>query len=307
MFADRLIGEIKKKGSSVCVGLDPVLEKIPHFIKDKFTKELGYTLEAAAQAILEFNKGIIDSIMDVVPCVKPQVAFYEQYGFEGMWAYESTIDYAKEKGLIVIADAKRNDIGSTAEAYANAYLGQIDLFGGKYFTIDSDALTVTPFLGSDGIMPFVKKCAEFDKGVFVLVKTSNHSSGDFQDRMIDGANLHMYEMMAQFVDSWGADLIGNFGYSSVGAVVGATYTRECEKLREIMPNTIFLVPGYGAQGGTAKDVATAFNKDGLGAIINSSRAVIYAFENMEIDEKGYAEAARTVAEKMRDDINSVIV
>lgn len=306
MFADRLIEEIKKKGSPVCVGLDPRLDKIPHFIKDKFTKELGYGLDAAAQAILEFNKGIIDAVMDIVPCVKPQIAFYEQFGFEGVWAFEATVDYAKDKGLLVIADAKRNDIGSTAEAYSNAFLGQVELFGGKYFVVDADALTVTPFLGADGILPFVKDCGEYGKGIFVLVKTSNRSSGDFQDRMVDAENMHMYEIIAQLVDSWGADQIGKHGYSSVGAVVGATYPGEAKKLRKLMPHAIFLVPGYGTQGGTAADVSHCFNADGLGAIVNNSRGIIFAYEEDKVDEKGYAEAARTAAEAMRDDLLSVI-
>lgn len=305
MFADRLLTEVKRKGTPVCVGLDPRLEKIPQFIKGKFTAEMGYTLEAAAQAILDFNKGIIDAIADLVPCVKPQAAFYEQYGFEGMWAFEATIDYAKTKGLIVIADAKRNDIGSTAEAYANAYLGQVDLFGGKYFTIDADAVTITPYLGADGVLPFVQAAEEFGKGVFVLVKTSNPSAPDLQDRLVDGERRPLHEIVAQFVDSWGADLVGVSGYSSVGAVVGATYPQEAGRLRELMPQSIFLVPGYGAQGGKASDLKAYFNADGLGAVVNNSRGIIYAYEELDLPEAAYAEAAREAVLGMIADLRSV--
>ncbi|MBU2524675.1 orotidine-5'-phosphate decarboxylase, partial [Patescibacteria group bacterium] len=245
-FADRLIDAIKKKSSAICVGLDPRLEQIPEFIKKKHTDKMGFTFEAAAHAVLEFNKGIIDATADLVPCVKPQIAFYEQYGFEGIWAYEATVDYAKEKGLLVIADAKRNDIGSTAKGYANAFLGQVDLFGGKYFSLDCDALTVTPYLGADGVNPFIDACRDFGKGIFVLVKTSNFSSGDLQDQILEKGSMPVYELMANFVESWGADLIGENGYSSIGAVVGATYPKQAAELRKIMPQTIFLVPGYGA-------------------------------------------------------------
>lgn len=305
MFADRLLTEVKRKGTPVCVGLDPRLEKIPEFIKGKFTKEMGYTLEAVAQVILDFNKGIIDAVADLVPCVKPQAAFYEQYGFEGMWALEATIDYAKSKGLLVIADVKRNDIGSTAEAYANAYLGQVDLFGGKYFTVDADAVTITPYLGADGVLPFVKAAEEFGKGVFVLVKTSNPSAPDLQDRFVDGEGCPLHEIVARFVDSWGADLVGVHGYSSVGAVVGATYLQTAARLRQIMPQSLFLVPGYGVQGGKAADLKPYFNADGLGAIVNNSRGVIYAFEEQGLPEAAYAEAAREAVLAMVADLSSV--
>lgn len=305
-FADRLIAAIKKKGNPVCVGLDPRLAQIPQFIKDAHTKEMGFTLEAAAHSIVEFNQGIIDAVADHVPCVKPQVAFYEQYGFEGMWAYEKTIEYAKDKGLLVIADAKRNDIGSTAQAYADGIIGQVDVFGGKYFVTDADAVTITPYLGADGILPFTKAAKEFGKGTFILVKTSNPSSGDFQDRELKGEDMTMYELVANFVESWGFDDIGDSGYSSTGAVVGATYPAQAEKLRKLMPHSIFLVPGYGAQGGTAEDVKPCFNDDGLGAVVNSSRGIIFAYEKNDADERAYAEEAQKAAMAMADDLKTVL-
>ncbi len=304
-FADRLVEAIKAKNSVVCVGLDPVLERIPGPIVGRAQEEQGPTLIAAAEAILNFNKGLIDAIADIVPCVKPQVAFYEQYGFHGMWAFEETCKYAQEKGLLVIADVKRNDIGSTAKAYAEGLLGEVDVFGKPTQVGHVDAATVNAYLGHDGVAPFVEVCKEHDKGIFVLVKTSNPSSGDIQDRSVDDCDQKVHELLAQMVDSWGADEVGEHGFSSIGAVVGATYPQELADLREVMPNAFFLVPGFGAQGGTAEDVKGAF-KDGLGAVVNSSRGINYAYEKDEkMGAAGFAEAARNATMRMNEELNAI--
>jgi orotidine-5'-phosphate decarboxylase len=306
-FADRLIEAIQSKNSVLCVGLDPRLNQIPAFIIDKAVAEYDRTPKAAAVAFLEFNKGIIDAVKDIAPIVKPQIAFYEQYGSDGFWAYEETCKYAREAGLLVLADAKRNDIGSTAAAYANAYLGEVDLFGASRPGMDVDALTINAYLGLDGIKPFMEACGKYGKGIFPLVKTSNPSSGDFQDRITQEEGIPVFELVAHFVESWGSDLIGEHGYSSVGAVVGATYPAEAQKLRALMPQAIFLVPGYGAQGGGAEDVRPCFNADGLGAIVNSSRGIIFAYEKLEgpADGSHYAEAAREAVIAANADINAV--
>lgn len=305
-FADRLTSRIKQKGTPICVGLDPRLKQIPKYIKEKHVKRHKDPFEAAAQSIFEFNKGIIDAVCEVVPVCKPQIAFYEQYGASGFRVFAETVKYAKEKGLLVIADAKRNDIGSTAEAYAKAFLGKIDLFDEEVSVIDADAVTVTPYLGFDGVKPFIEECKKFGKGIFVLVKTSNFSSGDLQDRETKDDDLKNYELVANFVESWGADEIGKSGYSFVGAVVGATYPKEAEKLRQLMPNAIFLVPGYGAQGGSAADCRPCFNQDGTGAIINNSRGIIFAYEKSDkYDEKSYADAARDAVLAMKRDLEEI--
>ncbi len=289
-FADRLIKKIQET-TPICVGLDPRWEQIPESIREK--------AETVGQAYFEFNQGIIDAVCDLVPVVKPQLAFYEACGIDGLTAYAETVQYAKKKGLIVLADGKRNDIGSTAEAYADAYLDEGD-FG-------ADALTVNAYLGLDGINPFLNKCKEKGKGIFILVKTSNPSSGDLQDRNVDDANMTVYDLMGQLVDSWGADLMGKGGYSAVGAVVGATYPEQLTELRQKLPHTFFLVPGYGAQGGGAKDVKGAFDKKGRGAIINSSRGIIFAYQkSKKFGEKEYKEAARDAVEKMKKDLESVL-
>jgi len=305
-FADRLIEKIGEKKSVVCVGLDPRLNQIPKFIKEKALKKCKNKWQAAGEAILEFNKGIIDSVHDLVPCVKPQIAFYEMYGEEGIHAYNQTIKYAKKKDLLVIADAKRNDIGSTAEAYAKAFLGEVDLFDEKKPMFDADALTVTPYLGWDGIKPFVEVCKNHGKGIFILVKTSNPSSGDIQDVCIREGN-EIFDIMGQYVESWGANETGESGYSFVGAVVGATYPKQAKRLRILMPNSIFLVPGYGAQGGSAEDVKPCFNGDGLGAIVNSSRGIIFAYEKSgKYGEKDFDKAAKDAVIKMNGALNKVI-
>lgn len=306
-FADKLNRAIKEKNSVVCVGLDPRLKRIPSFILNKAVEEHGQSFSAVAHAFLEFNKGIIDGVHDLVPVVKPQIAFYEEYGFQGIWAFEETCKYAKEKGLIVIADAKRNDIGSTAEAYAKAFIGKTEFFGEEIPVFDADAVTVTPYLGYDGIKPFIDVCAKDGKGIFVLVKTSNVSSGDLQDRVTEAEKMSISELVAHFVDSWGALDLGEDEYGFVGAVVGATFPKELKKLRKIMPNSILLIPGFGAQGGGKNDVAGAFDDNGLGAIVNSSRGIIFAYENngATIGGEDYAEAARDAVVIMNDEINSV--
>lgn len=314
-FADKLIEAVKKKGNAICVGLDPRLDKIPESIKthaldtvDANGEHLSPTAAAAA-AILEFNKGIINAVYDLVPVVKPQIAFYEIYGADGMKAYADTLKYAKSKGLLTIADAKRNDIGTTAEAYAQAFLGEVQLFEGENEVVmpifEADSITVNPYLGWDGIKPFIEECKKYGKGIFVLVKTSNKSSGDLQDLVMkDGKAL--YEIAGHLVDSWGADEMGENGYNFVGAVVGATFPEQAKKLRQIMPNTIFLVPGYGAQGAGAQEVKPCFNEDGLGAIVNNSRGIIFAYEKLGMLPDAYAEAARTAVLAMKKDLESVL-
>lgn len=303
-FTDRLIAGIKQKGTPICVGLDPRLAQIPSFIKDECIEKKGRSFQAAAEAILNFNKGIIDAVHDLVPAVKPQFAFYALYGFAGIWAFEETCKYAKEKGLIVIADAKCNDIGSTAEAYAQAFLGKVNVFGTDVdSSFDCDAVTVNPYLGYDGIKPFAELCKKNWKGIFILVKTSNQSSGDLQDRITED-KLRNYEVVGHLLESWGADEIGDVGYSSIGAVVGATYPDEAARLRKLMPHAYFLVPGYGMQGGRASDVKACFNKDGLGALINSGRDIIFAWKRAG-DERNFGAAAREAVLKMKKDLREL--
>ena len=305
--ADKLIVNINNKKNPSVIGLDPFLEHIPDFLKNKYK---GNSFEVARDIIIEFNKAIIDAVADIAPAVKPQIAFYEKYGSNGIIAFEETIKYARKQGLFVIGDCKRNDIGSTAEAYAQAYLGKVTIAdNSQESTVNVDSLTVTPYLGSDGIEPFVKICKTHNKGIFVLVKTSNPSAGEFQDQEIKNGNK-LYEQVAEYVNITGAKLIGEKGYSSVGAVVGATYPKEAKKLRNMMPKTIFLVPGYGAQGGGAEDTVPCFNDDGHGAIVNSSRGILYAYKNKkynkQFNEKQFIQAARQAAIDMRDDITKVL-
>ncbi len=304
-LADRLLDAIDEKKNPSVVGLDPRLWRIPEHIKKEAEEKTNNPFEAAGRAIVKFNKGIIDAICDIVPAVKPQIAFYEKYGFEGIKAFKETINYAKEKGLIVIEDVKRNDIGSTAKAYASAHLGEVDMIDGEALSFDGDMVTVNPYLGYDGIKPFVEVCEEYGKGIFVLNKTSNPSSTELQDLVTDD-NKIIYEVMAELINEWGKDLIGERGYSSVGAVVGATYPEEAEKLRDIMDNNLLLVPGYGSQGGTADDVIPCFNEDGYGAIVNSSRGIDYAYEKEPFSDrfgpKEFDEASRKAALVMKEDI-----
>jgi orotidine-5'-phosphate decarboxylase len=304
-FADRLCEQVRRKKSAICVGLDPRLEQIPGFIKDKMLGKYRNALTAAAESILAFNKGIIDAVADIVPVVKPQIAFYEQFGFEGIRAFQETLWYARDKGLMTIADAKRNDIGSTADAYARAFLGKVELFGKEVFSFDADAVTVTPYLGWDGIKPFMEQARKHGKGIFILVKTSNPSSRDLQDLQMNDGNA-VYEIMARYLESWGADDIGESGFSFVGAVVGATFPVQAKRLRKLMPQNIFLVPGYGAQGGTAKDVQCCFKADRTGAIVNSSRGIIFAWEDSDVfTEKEYALAARAATINMKKELETM--
>lgn len=300
---NKLIGKIEKLDAPVVAGLDPMLEYIPGHVLEKAYSEYGETLEGAAAAILEFNISIIDAIHDLIPAVKPQVAMYEMLGVPGMDAYKKTIDYAKSKDLVIIGDVKRGDIGSTSEAYAAGHLGKVKIGSKEYRPFDEDFATVNPYLGTDGIKPFVDVCKENDKGIFVLVKTSNKSSGEFQDKISNGKTV--YEMVAEKVNEWGQDFMGN-GYSYVGAVVGATYPEMGKVLRKLMPKTYFLVPGYGAQGGSAEELKPYFNQDGLGAIVNSSRGIICAYKSEryknDYSEKNYADASRAEVIRMIDDI-----
>lgn len=305
MSFDRLIDGIIKTQNPTVAGLDPKLDYIPDYIKEEAYSKYGKTLEGAANALLCFNKALIDALCDVVPAVKPQAAYYEMYGWQGMYTLQKTIEYAKQKGMFVITDGKRNDIGTTMEAYANAHLGFTDVEGEKLEAFGADALTVNGYLGTDGIKPLLKICSDRDKGIFVLVKTSNPSSGELQDQELTGGET-IYYAMGNMCEEWGAELLGKYGYSAVGSVVGATYPEQLGELRTALPHTFFLVPGYGAQGGGAKDVAPAFDKNGLGAIINSSRGIMCAYKKEGCDEKDFAAAARREAIRMRDDIVSNI-
>ena len=304
MSVDLLVKKIKEKNNPSVAGLDPVVDYVPQYIREKTYKEYGKTLKGACEAIWEFNKALIDALYDVVPAVKPQSAFYEMYGLEGEAVLHKTIKYAKDKGLYIILDVKRNDIGSTAQAYSSAYLGKVNIDGEEFSPCDVDCVTVNPYLGTDGIAPFVDDCKKYDKAIFALVKTSNPSSGELQDLKID--DKHFYEKVAECVNKWNEDTIGQSGYGAVGAVVGATYPEQAELLRKLMPKSYFLVPGYGAQGGKAKDVAKSFNPDGLGAIVNSSRGIMCAYKKGDYKEEQFAEAARAEAIRMKEELNSII-
>lgn len=300
---NKLVQEIKKKDAPVVVGLDPMLSYVPEHLTGKAFEEYGETLEGAAEAIWQYNKGIVDAVYDLIPAVKPQIAMYEQFGIPGMTAFKKTVDYCKQKGLVVIGDIKRGDIGSTSTAYAVGHLGKVTVGSKQYYGFDEDFVTVNPYLGSDGVNPFIDVCKEEKKGIFVLVKTSNPSSGEFQDRLIDGRPL--YEHVGEKVAEWGSQCMGD-EYSYVGCVVGATYPEMGKVLRKIMPKTYILVPGYGAQGGKASDLAPYFNKDGLGAIVNSSRGIICAYKQDKYAKFGaqnYAEASRQAVIDMIKDIN----
>lgn len=300
MGFDRLIEKIKETGNPSVVGLDPKLDYVPEFLVRKYQEEDGCSLQAAARAIFAFNKAIIQEICDIVPAIKPQAAYYEMYGYNGMKALEDTIRYARSKGMFVITDGKRNDIGATMQAYTAAHLSTVKVGEHELEPFGADALTVNGYLGSDGINPLLDACRERDKGIFVLVKTSNPSSGELQDQLMDGVPL--YARMGDLCEKWGADTIGKYGYSAVGAVVGATYPEQLRELRARLPHTFFLVPGYGAQGGGAEGVAAAFDENGLGGIVNSSRAIMCAYQKEGCDPADFAKAARREAIRMRDDI-----
>ena len=299
---EKLIEKIQEKGSPIVVGLDPNMKFIPSDIKKEAFEEKGETLEGAAKAVWKFNKAVINAVYDLVPAVKPQIAMYEQFGIPGLKAFKKTVDYCHEKGLIVIGDVKRGDIGSTSESYAIAHIGKISVGNSVYEPFGEDMATVNPYLGSDGVKPFVKVCTENDSGIFVLVKTSNPSSGEFQDRLIDGRPL--YEHVADKVNEWGSECMHG-DYSDVGAVAGATYPEMGAALRKQMPGAYILVPGYGAQGGKGADLAGFFNKDGLGAVINSSRGIIAAYQNEKYagyGEAAFADASRQAVIDMKNDI-----
>lgn len=301
-----LVDKIKTLKAPIVVGLDPMLSYIPEQIVSKAYAELGETLEAACEAVWQYNKGIIDATYDLIPAVKPQIAMYEQFGIEGLKVYQKTVDYCKEKGLVIIGDVKRGDIGSTSAAYAVGHLGKVTVGSKSYSTFNEDFATVNPYLGTDGIKPFVDVCKTENKGLFILVKTSNPSSGEFQDQIIDGK--HLYEMVGEKVAEWGADHMGK-DYSYIGAVVGATYPEQAKILRKVMPKTYFLVPGYGAQGGKADDLVHSFNEDGLGAIVNSSRGIIAAYKQEKYAKFGaaaYADASRQAVIDMIEDINGAL-
>ena len=302
----KLIANIQKTNAPIVVGLDPMLNYIPKQVQEKAFKEYGETLEGAAEAIWQFNKAIVDETYDIIPAVKPQIAMYEQFGIPGLMAYKKTVDYCKEKGLVVIGDIKRGDIGSTSAAYATGHVGKVQVGSKKYAGFDVDFVTLNPYMGSDSINPFIEACKEEKRGMFVLVKTSNPSSGEFQDQLVNGRPL--YELVGEKVAEWGEGFMGD-SYSYVGAVVGATYPEMGKILRKIMPKAYILVPGYGAQGGQGKDLVHFFNEDGLGAIVNSSRGIIAAYKQekyAKFGEENFAQGSRAAVEDMVADITGAL-
>lgn len=304
---DQLIRSIQQKNNATVVGLDPRLNFVPEHIKEEAYGEHGKTLKGASEALLQFNKIIIDNVHDLIPAVKPQIAMYEQYGVEGIKAYLETISYAKEKGLLIIGDIKRSDIASTAMAYSDGHIGRVQVEDEAYEVYQEDFITLNPFLGFDSIEPYMDNCKNYDRGLFLLVKTSNPNSGEIQDLLVDGTPI--YTKVGELVDKWGREALGESGYSRVGAVVGATHPKQSKELRKVMPRTFFLVPGYGAQGATAEDLAGCFNLDGLGAIVNSSRGIIAAYTKEpyknKFTSKEFGLAAREAVIAMRDDLNRV--
>ena len=302
---DVLIEKIKETGNPTVIGLDPRYEMLPKCVTDKYPK----TLEGVAQAIIEYNKSLIDATYDIIPAVKPQIAFYEMFGLPGMEAFKETCEYAKQKGMIVIADIKRGDIGSTAQGYSNAYLGKTKIGDIEQSIFDVDFVTVNPYMGTDCVKPFVEDCKKYNKGLFILVKTSNPSSGELQDLKFENGK-EVYTEVAELVEKWGADLIGENGYSSIAAVVGATYPEQLKQIRETAPHTYFLIPGYGAQGGTAKDIAYGFDQYGLGGIVNASRSLMCAYKSDlwkdKFKEEDYAQATRAEAIRMRDELRAAL-
>lgn len=303
---NELVKKIEALRAPIVVGLDPMLSYVPEHIKRAAFEEYGETLKGAGEAIWQYNRGIIDAVYDLVPAVKPQIAMYEQFGIEGLMAFHRTCEYAREKGLVIIGDIKRGDIGSTSAAYAVGHVGQVQVGSHRFRGFDEDFVTVNPYLGTDGIKPFIDVCKEEKKGIFVLVKTSNPSSGEFQDQLIGGKPL--YELVAEKVAQWGEEHMGD-SYSYVGAVVGATYPEMGAALRRVMPKSYILVPGYGAQGGKGADLAPFFNKDGLGAIVNSSRGIIAAYKQEKYAGFGeicYADASRQAVLDMKADLESAL-
>lgn len=302
---DMLIDKIKQTNNPTVIGLDPRYEMIPKCVRNKYEENL----EGVAKAIVEFNKALIDETYDIIPAVKPQIAFYEMYGVPGMKAFEETCKYAKEKGMLVIADIKRGDIGTTAKAYSNAFLGKTKIGEKEESIYDVEFVTLNPYMGIDAIKPFIEDCKKYNKGVFILVKTSNPSSGDLQDLKLESGE-EVYTKVVKLVEEWGADLIGKYGYSSISAVVGATYPKQLQELRKVAPHTFFLIPGYGAQGGKAEDIALGFDENGIGGIVNSSRGLMCAYKSdlwkNKYDEENFAKATREEAIRMREELNSAI-
>jgi len=310
VFVDRLIERVKETNNPSVAGLDPKIEYVPESLRNEFFREYGFNLEGAAKALLEFNRRIIDSLCDIVPAVKLQLAYYEMYGTEGIRTFKETLEYARQKGMITIADGKRNDIGSTAQSYSAAYLGEAGLGEGTLCSVfDADALTVNPYLGYDGIKPFLDDCEKYGKGIFILVKTSNESSGQLQD-LVTSDGRRIYEVVAELIENWGSSLRGKYGYSSVGAVVGATYPQQAKVLRKLLKHSYILVPGYGAQGGTAEDAALSFDKGILGAVVNASRSIMCAYKSEiwreKFREEDFDKASRAEAERMRDSLLNAI-
>lgn len=297
---DKLIEKIIKLQNPTCVGLDTSFDYLPEEMKNGIS-----SFEDAAEAIAEFNMNVIDKVCDIVPSVKVQVAYYEMYGHAGMQAFEYTVNYARGRGMVVIADCKRNDIGSTAGCYSKAYLGETDVNGKKLNAVRADMLTVNGYLGYDGIKPFVEDIKKHDKSIFVLVKTSNPSSGELQNLKLENGN-YIYEQMGDLVAEWGKDTVGKYGYSEIGAVVGATHPEEAARLRKRLPNTFFLIPGYGAQGGNAEMLKVCFDQRGLGGVVNSSRGIICAYKDPRYSGMNYAEAARAACIDMQQDLSAVI-
>ena len=303
---DQLIEKIKIMKNPTVIGLDPRYEMLPKCVKDKYPK----TLEGVGQAIIEYNKALIDAIYDIIPAIKPQIAFYEMYGIPGMQAFKVTCEYAKQKGMFVIADIKRGDIGSTAQGYSNAYLGKTKIEENEQSLYDIDFVTVNPYMGTDCVKPFIDDCKKYNKGLFILVKTSNPSSGELQDEKLENGE-EVYTRVAKYVEKWGEELRGEYNYSSISAVVGATYPEQLKQLRQIAPHTYFLIPGYGAQGGKAEDIALGFDENGLGGIVNASRSLMCAYKSDmwkdKFEEKDYAKATRAEAIRMKEELCSKII
>jgi len=302
---DILIEKIKETGNPTVMGLDPRYEMLPKCVTDKYPK----TLEGVTHAIIEYNKALIDATYDIIPAIKPQIAFYEMFGIPGMQAFKETCDYAKQKGMIIIADIKRGDIGSTAQGYSNAYVGKTKIGDIEESIFDVEFITVNPYMGTDCVKPFIEDCKKYNKGLFILVKTSNPSSGELQDLKLENGE-EVYTRVAKLVENWGEELRGKYNYSSIAAVVGATYPEQLKQIREIAPHTYFLIPGYGAQGGKVEDIALGFDKDGLGGIVNASRSLMCAYKSDKwkdkFEEKDYAQATRAEAIRMRDELNSIL-
>lgn len=302
---DNLIEKIKKTNNPTVMGLDPRYEMLPKCVTNKYSQDL----EGVAKAIIEYNKALIDATYDVIPAIKPQIAFYEMFGIPGMEAFKETCRYAKEKGMIVIADIKRGDIGSTAQGYSNAFLGRTPIGEKEEAIYDVDFITVNPYMGTDCVKPFIEDCKKYNKGIFILVKTSNPSSGELQDLKLEN-NKEVYRQVTDLVEKWGEELRGEYDYSSIAAVVGATYPEQLEQIRKVAPHTYFLIPGYGAQGGKANDIALGFDANGLGGIVNASRSLMCAYKSdrwkEQYTEEEYAKATRAEALRMKDELNQAI-